>query len=65
MYTQSPLRRLYPMGIDSLDLLLNPEHARRIARCGIAVMDSAVEAAVSQVTRRPREAAPSRKRRAG
>jgi len=29
--------------MDSLQLLLNPEHARRIARCGIAVMDSAVD----------------------
>jgi len=29
--------------LDSLQLLLNPEHARRIARCGIAVMDSAVD----------------------
>jgi putrescine transport system substrate-binding protein len=29
--------------MDSLQLLLNPEHARRIARCGIAVMDSAID----------------------
>jgi putrescine transport system substrate-binding protein len=29
--------------LDSLQLLLNPEHARRIARCGIAVMDSAID----------------------
>ncbi|MBS7813136.1 extracellular solute-binding protein [Roseococcus pinisoli] len=29
--------------LDSLELLLNPEHARRIARCGIAVMDSAID----------------------
>jgi putrescine transport system substrate-binding protein len=26
--------------LDSIELLLNPEHARRIAPCGIAVMDS-------------------------
>lgn len=29
--------------LDSLQLLLNPEYARRIARCGIAVMDSAID----------------------
>ncbi|TCH96394.1 extracellular solute-binding protein [Roseococcus sp. SYP-B2431] len=29
--------------MDSLQLLLNPEHARRVARCGIAVMDSAID----------------------
>jgi putrescine transport system substrate-binding protein len=29
--------------LDSLAILLNPEHARRVARCGIAVMDSAVD----------------------
>ena len=29
--------------LDSLDLLLKPEHARRLARCGIAVMDSAID----------------------
>ncbi|WP_421989248.1 extracellular solute-binding protein [Roseococcus sp.] len=29
--------------LDSLQLLLNPEHARRVARCGIAVMDSAID----------------------
>lgn len=29
--------------LDSLQILLNPEHARRVARCGIAVMDSAVD----------------------
>ncbi|WP_431282916.1 extracellular solute-binding protein [Humitalea sp. 24SJ18S-53] len=29
--------------LDSLDLLMRPEHARRLARCGIAVMDSAVD----------------------
>ena len=29
--------------LDSLDLLLKPEHARRLARCGIAVMDSATD----------------------
>ncbi|MCQ4159797.1 polyamine ABC transporter substrate-binding protein [Roseomonas sp. GC11] len=28
---------------DSLDLLLKPENARRLARCGIAVMDSAID----------------------
>jgi putrescine transport system substrate-binding protein len=38
------IRELAPDApLDSLDLLLNPEHARRIARCGIAVMDSAVD----------------------
>ncbi|MDP2007007.1 MAG: wax ester/triacylglycerol synthase family O-acyltransferase [Rubrivivax sp.] len=36
-----------------------------IGKAAKSVMGSAVEAAVSQVTRRPREAAPSRKRRAG
>ena len=29
--------------LDSLALLLNPENARRLARCGIAVMDSAID----------------------
>ena len=29
--------------LDSLDLLLKPENARRLARCGIAVMDSAID----------------------
>ncbi|WBV44152.1 polyamine ABC transporter substrate-binding protein [Pseudoroseomonas cervicalis] len=29
--------------LDSLDLLLKPEHARRLARCGIAIMDSATD----------------------
>ncbi len=29
--------------LDSLDLLLRPEHARRLTRCGIAVMDSAID----------------------
>jgi len=38
------IRELAPDApLDSLQLLLNPEHARRIARCGIAVMDSAVD----------------------
>ncbi|MDB5412001.1 MAG: spermidine/putrescine transporter substrate-binding protein PotF [Rubritepida sp.] len=38
------IRELAPDApMDSLELLLNPEHARRIARCGIAVMDSAVD----------------------
>ena len=36
-----------------------------LGKAAKSVMGSAVEAAVSQVTRRPREAAPSRKRRAG
>ncbi|MDQ1079962.1 polyamine ABC transporter substrate-binding protein [Pseudoroseomonas cervicalis] len=29
--------------LDSLDLLMKPEHARRLARCGIAIMDSATD----------------------
>jgi putrescine transport system substrate-binding protein len=29
--------------MDSLAILLDPQHARRVARCGIAVMDSAVD----------------------
>ncbi len=29
--------------LDSLALLMNPDHARRIARCGITVMDSAAD----------------------
>jgi putrescine transport system substrate-binding protein len=29
--------------LDSLQLLMNPEQARRVARCGIAVMDSAID----------------------
>ena len=38
------IRELAPEApLDSLDMLLNPEHARRIARCGIAIMDSAVD----------------------
>ena len=38
------IRQLAPDApLDSLDLLLDPQHARRIARCGIAVMDSAVD----------------------
>jgi diacylglycerol O-acyltransferase / wax synthase len=36
-----------------------------LGKAAKSVMGSAMEAAVSQVTRRPREAAPSRKRRAG
>jgi len=35
------VRALWPEApLDSLDLLLNPENARRLARCGLAVMDS-------------------------
>jgi putrescine transport system substrate-binding protein len=38
------IRQLAPDApMDSLAILLNPEHARRVARCGIAVMDSAVD----------------------
>ena len=29
--------------LDSLDLILKPEHASRIARCGIAIMDSGID----------------------
>ncbi|HEY8609968.1 MAG TPA: extracellular solute-binding protein [Roseomonas sp.] len=29
--------------LDSLDLILKPENARRIARCGIAIMDSGID----------------------
>ncbi|WP_426958899.1 extracellular solute-binding protein [Muricoccus radiodurans] len=29
--------------LDSLDLILRPENARRIARCGIAIMDSGID----------------------
>lgn len=29
--------------LDSLDVLMQPENARRLARCGIAVMDSAID----------------------
>ncbi|MDB5369822.1 MAG: spermidine/putrescine transporter substrate-binding protein PotF [Roseomonas sp.] len=29
--------------LDSLDLLMQPENARRLARCGIAIMDSAID----------------------
>jgi putrescine transport system substrate-binding protein len=29
--------------LDSLDLLMRPENARRLARCGIAIMDSATD----------------------
>lgn len=48
--------------LDSLDLLLNPEHARRIARCGIAVMDSAVDVLPSvlrHLGREPEATAPA------
>lgn len=38
------VRALFPEApLDSLDLLLNPENARRLARCGLAVMDSATD----------------------
>ncbi len=38
------IRELAPDApLDSLELLLNPEHARRIAPCGIAVIDSATD----------------------
>jgi putrescine transport system substrate-binding protein len=38
------IRQLAPDApLDSLALLLDPQHARRVARCGIAVMDSAVD----------------------
>ena len=38
------IRELAPDApLDSLALLLNPENARRLARCGIAVMDSATD----------------------
>lgn len=38
------VRALWPEApLDSLDLLLQPEHARRIAQCGLAVMDSATD----------------------
>ena len=40
----SRIRALFPDApLDSLDLLLRPENARRIARCGIAVMDSGID----------------------
>jgi putrescine transport system substrate-binding protein len=29
--------------LDSLDVLMQPENARKLARCGIAVMDSAID----------------------
>ncbi|MFC4166667.1 polyamine ABC transporter substrate-binding protein [Teichococcus aestuarii] len=38
------VRELFPDApTDSLDLLMKPENARRLARCGIAVMDSATD----------------------
>ncbi|MCW8086341.1 extracellular solute-binding protein [Sabulicella glaciei] len=38
------IRSLWPEApLESLDLLLNPDNIRRIARCGVAVMDSAVD----------------------
>ncbi len=38
------IRELAPDApLDSMALLLNPENARRLARCGIAVMDSATD----------------------
>ncbi|WP_207538548.1 extracellular solute-binding protein [Sabulicella rubraurantiaca] len=38
------IRALWPEApLDSLDLLMNPENIRRIARCGVAMMDSAVD----------------------
>lgn len=38
------IRALWPEApLDSLDLLFNPENIRRIAGCGVAVMDSAVD----------------------
>lgn len=38
------IRQLAPDApLDSLAILLDPQHARRVARCGIAVMDSAVD----------------------
>ncbi len=38
------IRALHPEApLDSLDLLLKPEHARRIAGCGISIMDSAID----------------------
>lgn len=38
------IRAIWPEApLDSLDLILNPENLRRIARCGVAVMDSAVD----------------------
>ncbi len=41
---QDRVRALAPDApVDSLDLLLKPENARRLARCGLAVMDSATD----------------------
>jgi len=38
------VRALWPEApLDSLDLVLKPENARRLARCGLAVMDSATD----------------------
>lgn len=38
------IRALHPEApLDSLDLLFRPEHARRVAGCGISMMDSAID----------------------
>lgn len=38
------IRALHPEApLDSLDLLLRPEHARKVAGCGISIMDSAID----------------------
>ena len=38
------IRAVFPDApLDSLDLLMRPENARKLARCGIAVMDSAID----------------------
>lgn len=38
------IRALWPDApLDSLELILNPENLRRIARCGVVMMDSAVD----------------------
>ncbi|MBC9206008.1 extracellular solute-binding protein [Roseomonas aerophila] len=41
--------------LDSLDVLMQPENARRLARCGIAVMDSAIDVLPSVLRWRGRD----------
>jgi putrescine transport system substrate-binding protein len=57
------LRTLWPDApLDSLDLLLRPENAARLARCGLAVMDSATDVLPSVLRwagRDPDSAAPA------
>ncbi len=50
------VRALAPdAALDSLDLLMQPDNARRLSRCGIAVMDSAIDVLPSVLRWRGRD----------